>query len=196
MKRILTTILVIPFAVAGLATQASADGTLEYGWTISDSHTNAYSNQGPFVGSLQSLYLWYACNSDTGMAAAQFELVSKDPSNVILAFTPKSGFLNAGNNTQLLLAVGGCPDAQPRGEPVNAGIILTLQSLPGGYALAPFDGVKVTVDCTLDPVAWPIQWIGYSNDTGAPPQEKDWDKCVKPVSVEDSSWGKIKGTYR
>jgi hypothetical protein len=197
MKRFLTMILVVPFAVGGLASLASADGTLEYGWTISNSHTSAYSNQGPFIPGLKSLYLWYACNSDTGMAAAEFDILSKNPANVILAFTPKSGFLNAGTATKLLLAVGGCPDAQPRGEPVNAGIILALSNAPGGYAIAPsnVNGNKVTVDCTLDPAVWPVQWIGYA-DEGEPPQEKDWDKCVKPVSVEEASWGRIKGTYR
>ena len=198
MKRFVTMILVVPFAVGGLATLASADGTLEYGWTISDSHTNAYSNDGQFLPGIASLYLFYACNSDTGMAAAEFDVVSNNPANIILAFTPKSGFLNAGGATKLLLAVGGCPNAQPRGEPVNAGIILVLSNAPGDFVIAPsnVNGNKVTVDCTLNPAAWPIQWLGYSNDTARPHQEKGWDKCVKPVSVEEASWGRIKGTYR
>ena len=196
MKRFLTIALVLPFAAGGFATVASADaGAFEYGWTIGTA-AGPFVNTGPFAPGLLTLKLWYVCNSDLGMAAAEFRLASKNLANVILAFTPKSGFLNAGGSTHLLLAVGGCPDAQPRGMPINVGDILILSNAPGGYHIttAP-NGNKVTVDCRPLPQAHPIQWIGFSND-GTPPQQKDWDKCTNPVSVDDSSWGQIKAIYR
>ena len=196
MKRFLTILAVMPFLV-GFATSASATLDPEYGWTISDSPTDAYSNEGPFIPGLVSLYLYYACNSKDGMSAAQFDLVSKNAANLILAFTTQSGFLNAGSSTALLLAVGGCPNAQPQAAPVLAGIILVLQNAPGAYHLAPsIDGTKGTVDCNPVPALWPIQWLGYNHE-GIEPQLKDWDKCAKePVSVEAASWGSVKALYR
>jgi hypothetical protein len=73
-----------------------------------------------------------------------------------------------------------------------------LYNAPGLLSLAPsaINGNKVTVDCSPNPLAWPIQWIGYSNDSAQPAREKEWDKCQKPVSVEESSFGKIKSIYR
>ena len=136
MKRFLTILAVMPFLV-GFATSASATLDPEYGWTISDSPTDAYSNEGPFIPGLVSLYLYYACNSKDGMSAAEFDLVSKNAANIILAFTTLNGYLNAGGSTALLLAVGGCPNAQPTGFPIPAGIILVLNNAPGAYHLAP-----------------------------------------------------------
>ena len=197
MRRCLTILAVMSFLV-GFTTSASAIFGNEYGWTISDSQTDAYSNQGPFISGLQSLYLFYACNSKEGMSAAEFDLVSKDPANTILAFTTMGGYLNAGSATGLLLAVGGCPNAQPQGAPLAAGLILVLQNVPGAYHLAPsaINGIKGTVDCNPVPALWPIQWLGYNHE-GIAPQEKGWDTCVEdPVAVEDTSWGSVKSLYR
>jgi hypothetical protein len=197
MKRFLT-ILVLPFVVGALATGASATVDGEYGWTVSDSFTDAFSNSSPFVPGVITLKLYYTCNSKDGMSAASFGIVSKNAANVILAVTAKNGYLNAGTGTNLLLAVGGCPDAQPQAAPRNAADILVLSNAPGEYGLVPnaIDGLKVTVDCQPAPAAWPIQWIGFTN-LGGDPQSKDWDLCAPdPISVEAQSWGNVKAMYR
>jgi hypothetical protein len=189
MKRYVTTVAALSLFAAAMVPSASADHPV-YGWTISDSSTNPFSNEGPFIPSIQSLKLWYACNVNDGMSAAAFDLVSMNPANIILAVTTKSGFLNAGAGTALLLAIGGCPNA-----PINAADILVLNVIPGQYCIAPSSvtGLKETIDCNQ--TSWPMQWIGYSND-GNPPCSKDWDLCHKPTAVEDGSWGRIKSIYR
>ena len=81
---------------------------------------------------------------------------------------------------------------------MNAGDILVLASLPGQFCFLPSstEGAKLTVDCSPNPQAWEIQWIGYSKD-GTFPCSKEWDFCEKPpVSIDDKSWGGIKSLYR
>jgi hypothetical protein len=212
MKRLLT-ILIVPFLMGSLATPASADGTDNgppYGWTLSSSATDPFRNTDTFIPGLLSVYLWYVCSTSAedggpgGMAAAQFSIINKQPANIFLAFTAQGGFLNAGpppgsSEICALLAVGGCPVAQDGSGtqgPILAGVALLLNNAPGALGFQPCDGVKGTVDCSPNPLLWDMQWIGLSYD-GTDPQSKDWDKCQpKPVSVEDSSWGQIKGLYR
>jgi hypothetical protein len=188
-KRLLTIVAALSFLAASMAPSASADDPA-YGWTLSASSTDPFLNEGPWIPGLLFLKLWYACNVNDGIQAAAFDLVSMNPINIILAFTTKSGFLNAGAGTALLLGIGGCPNA-----PLNAGDVLILTNAPGQYGLAPssIEGAKLTFDCAGN--AWPMQWIGYSDD-GNPPPSKDWDNCEKPTAVEDGSWGRIKGIYR
>jgi hypothetical protein len=217
MKRFLTTLVLLPFVMGGLATGASANDSNDnpYGWSISNSFTNALSNTGAFVPGVITLKLWFVCSSPLnppegflggpgGMSAAEISFVSKNPANLLLAATAKNGYLNAGTGANFLLAVGGCPQAQnaagnPPNVPVNAMDLLVLSNAPGQYGLVPSpQGIKGTVDCAPAPSLYDIQWIGFSND-GTAPQSKNWDKCaLKPiiVSVEQTSWGNIKATYR
>jgi hypothetical protein len=57
------------------------------------------------------------------MTAAEFEL---DGTMTVLAFEPLNGFLNAGTDTHLMLAVGGCPFG-----PLVAGRILVYDGTIG-----------------------------------------------------------------
>ena len=75
-------------------------------WAISSSDVDPNANFGPLDG-VGSLYLWFFCSpSADAIAAAEFDLVGAIP---VVEFLPRNGFLNAGGATNLVLAVGGCP---------------------------------------------------------------------------------------
>jgi hypothetical protein len=190
------TVLAVVLSVFAVAGNAFADGP-PYGWSISASPTDPFLNQTNFVAGVYTAYLWFACSAPVpggpgGMAAAEFGLCSSQGANVILAFTPMNGYLNAGTATNLLLAVGGCPTG-----PMNAGSILMLNNAPGQLLLCPaVNGNMVTVDCSGTPQTWGIEWIGLDMGTGDDPRGEGEVTCTKPVSVEESSWGTIKSLYR
>jgi hypothetical protein len=165
-----------------MVTGASAQNI--YGWTVSSSASDPFVNTGALLPGLVTLHLWYACNSNDGMSAAEIDPVIS-AGNTILAFNVVNGYLNAGNATHLLLAVGGCPSA-----PVNAGNWLILKATP--VDLCP-GGANVTVDCSSDPSAWPNDSLGYS-ELGIPCEEGKL--CLIVDSVEQTSWGRVKQLYR
>jgi hypothetical protein len=193
MKRFVTVLAALSLFVATMAPSASAEHPV-YGWTISASNTDPYMNWGSFSFGLLILKLWYACDENDGTLGAEFDIVSMNPNNVILEFVEKSGFVNHGSGTTLLLQVGECAYA-----PINVMDIHVFSTVPGQYCFAPssMNGWKQAVDCQEPvPEIWPIQWIGYSNDDN-PPCNKKFDGCLKqPVAVEDGSWGRIKSIYR
>jgi hypothetical protein len=160
----------------------------QYGWSISASSTDPAVNQGTFQSGVLSLYLWYACSDDGGMAAAEFRLDSLDPANALISFETMNGFLNAGTFPDVLLAVGGCPVA-----PRVAGRLDVSSMVPGDYCVVPsgFSARRLVVDCNI--LGFPLQAKGYSSRGTTP-------LCYEPlcpiVSVEQMSWGRIKGIYR
>lgn len=178
MKRFLTTVC----AVCLIASSAMAQN--HYQWSISRSLTEPCDNTGPVAAGVATMALWYNDNDADGMSAADFG-VSANAGNVVLAFNTANGFLNAGNSTALLLAVGGCPSG-----PVMAGTWLVLKNVPLDMCLT---GANVTVDCSPSPSAWPHEFRGFS-ETGTFCGSTNCG--LGPVSVEDSSWGTIKGLYR
>jgi hypothetical protein len=179
-----------------VAGAARAEGP-PYGWSISASSTDPFVNATPFVTGIKTVYLWFVCSTPApagpgGMAAAEFGLCSSSSANVILATTAQNGFLNAGSSTQILLAVGGCPTG-----PVRAANILMLDNVPGKVCICPSaaNNLQATVDCSPNPQAWDIGWVGLDQGLAAPCVLEDAN-CTKPVSVEESSWGAIKSLYR
>lgn len=182
MKRFLTIFFVLAFATSAFGGQ--------FGWTLSNSLTDPHANQGTFVSGILTLYLHYYCTTNpTGLASAEFDLASSNPANLVLAFTPMNGFLNAGGASNLLLAVGGCPAG-----PVAAGSFLISANIAGQYCLTTSTiGNNVSVNCVQLNV-YDNDWVGYSNDGSGP--------CTSPetlcftVAVEDASWGAIKSLYR
>lgn len=184
MKRFLTILFVVAFASSAIA----AD--YEFGWTLSDSATDPWANQGTFASGILNLHLHYFCTTNaTGLASAEFDLAPDNPANISLAFTPANGFLNAGGAGNLLLAVGGCPFG-----PVQAGTFLVSSNVAGEYCLAPSaaNGLNVSVNCVQLNTSVNA-YIGYSNTGTAPCQSADVG-CV--VAVEAESWGAIKSLYR
>lgn len=218
-------ILVVGVALAGSAVPSFAQEG--FGWTISASPTDPFDLSVPFTPGVATYYLWLECCSlpvaDPGLSAAEFALVASGP-NVILAFTPASGFLNAGTATDLQLGVGGCPCG-----PVLAGNILVLNNAPGSYCIGPaLNGNLLGVDCETPPQTHPVNWKGL--DTGGGPCSNVngsvlcgpvdcicWycspagctsyigscigcqgpeicDDCPTPVAP--NSWGRVKADYR
>jgi len=175
----LAVLLSVAFSTKSLALHKGG-----YGWTLSKSAVDPLVNTGLPTGGVDTLFLWFYC-SDEGMASAEMDLVSTPPGQVI-AFNVMNGYLNAGNATHLLLAVGGCPSA-----PVVAGSALVLHFAPVAVCL---EGANVTVDCSANPEAHPHTRKGYA-DLGLPLCLSDTDLCGGD-SVESSSWGTIKSLYR
>jgi hypothetical protein len=132
------------------------------------------------------------------MATAEFTLCPDDPTNVILSFAPTNGFLNAGTATDLLLSVANCPCG-----PVHVGDLVVLAVVPGLWCICPSPGgIMATVDCTVTPTLWPIEWIGFEDNGGLEPCRNGLADCLKSTTVGDSrrgqvlSWGRVKGLYQ
>jgi hypothetical protein len=159
--------------------------TPEHGflWVMSASATDAGDNWRPWLEfPLWNLYLWMMASDEVnGLSAAEFAL-EVPPGVLNLAFVPQSGFLNAGDATHLLLAVGGCP----RG-PVVAGYWNLFTSSwgdeVGSYTLgAPGTLDPRTLDCTNPaPLIYPLQVVPF---------------VVGTVAIEPVSWGHLKALYR
>jgi hypothetical protein len=190
MRRALTIALALTWPAS--ATNALAEANYE--WTLSLSDTDPYVNTGPSppVGPFP-VYLWLAYNvsglPDPGGAfAAEFDLQTS-ASWSVTGFSPAANVFNIGTPAELLLAIGGCPEA-----PFLAGSFTLLDAAgTGGEAcLVPsaMNGLNVTVDC--DPIV-PLQHdnaiIGVST-IGGP------CRVGSPFAVERDGWGSVKGLYR
>ena len=170
-----------------LVLASSGEAAMRYGWTISNSSTNALSNEGTASNSVTKLYLWLQCCDPDGMAAAEFDL--QGSGITILATSPINNFLNAGGTTNPLFAAGGCPCG-----PVVAAELLVVENA-GSICFAPSaNRVLGTVDCDENhPEIRQTDWVGYSNTGQAP--------CLagllcRSEFVQDKSWTEIKGLYR
>jgi len=189
MKRFMTILVVAMLAVAPAAMAQT------FGWTVSNSSTDHTSNTGPigagpsmFAG---NLYLWLVCDGTgtAGMAAAEMDVVELRGAGAPTGFGPLNGFLNAGTATALLLAVGGCPMG-----PVLAGV----------FSVGP-DAFLPDIEICLVPsaannrsIVVACGGVGYNNDVVGFAKTSP-ASCVQPlcqVSVEESSWGSIKGLYK
>ena len=183
MKRYLT--IVLSLAMLLMASSAFGAG---FGWTISGSAVDPNVNTGTATNGVASLYLWLQCGVGNGMASAEFDLCATGINP--LAFTALPPFLNAGGSTNLLMAAGGCPNG-----PITAGTILVLD-FPGSICPCPAasNGNNVTVECgTLAVID--NEFRGYAN-LGSPCESTvEADLCTI-ISVENDSWGAIKGLYR
>ncbi|MEZ5066617.1 MAG: hypothetical protein R3B81_17945 [bacterium] len=113
---------------SGFCGPVAGGGLQDYGWSISSSSTDPFLHSGPLVPGLSNLYLWFECTINSGFdgwAAAEFRLESDNSNLLILSFVPMNGVLNAGTGTEVLMAVGGCPQA-----PFLAGSLLVLYTGP------------------------------------------------------------------
>jgi hypothetical protein len=189
MKRILNTVAAL--SVLTLATSAFASNE-PYGWTISASPTDPFQNTATPTFGVTTYYLWLACCDlpdplQDGMSAAEMDLVATG--STLLATITQNNFLNAGGTSNLLLAVGGCPC----GPVVAANLLVT--SLPGNICIAPSaaNGILGAVDCAPAPSLHGIDWVGLDLGGGACGMGLI---CEKPVSLEATNWGTIKGLYR
>ena len=135
-----TFVLSVGGALVAVSTTAAQDG---HGWRITDASGNFDI---PYQPGLFTYELWLDCcrgGNPDGVASAELDLVSSSPSNSVLSFTPRNGFVNAGGPTDLRLTVSGCPCG-----PVLVGEILMLVTEPGSLCLGPsVNGVLATSSC-------------------------------------------------
>lgn len=188
-------------AVMTLPSMAGAQGTGYYEWSISSSHDELDLNTGPDQGSgIVTLFLWFVAGcfpNPAGMASTEFDLFAFGDFTV-LAFNVENGYLNAGNATHLLMAVGGCPTG-----PVVAGNILinSVGAGAGGIRLGPsvLNNVAATVDCTVNPAAWSwpqyVRFRGFKTDGSLATLQDHGNGCTADP-VDQDSWGTIKSLYR
>ena len=180
-------------AFALVQTTVASAQEYRYGWTVSKSASDPFANTGEPTGGVDTLYLWYYCSVADGASAADF-IVTGTLASSVLAFNVQNSFLNAGNASNLLLAVGGCPPG-----PLVAGSWLVNHTVPGDLCLgAGGQPTPVTVDCSANPSAHPIDYIGYADTAFGPPctHYEGGDQICETISVEETSWGTIKGLYR
>ncbi|GJM43508.1 MAG: hypothetical protein DHS20C21_03500 [Gemmatimonadota bacterium] len=164
----------------------------DYGWNLSGSATDPWVNMGEVVaGEPFQLYLWLACSPHDGMAAAEFSLVH---TYVNGGFTPLHGALNAGNSTDLLLAIGGCPVG-----PVLVGVwsLIDFVAEGGQACLGPSPGgLNATVDCDpIDPQPRENAVVGHGTNGVYPCQFGGIEHCVG-TGRGGLTWGETKALYR
>jgi hypothetical protein len=191
MKLLMTICAALAMVVMMAPTSQATD--FQYGWTISNSIASPFSNTGPFVPGLGTLYIWYECSVKDGMSAAEMAFLTLNAANVTLAFTPLNGFLNAGTTTEWLLAVGSCPAG-----PVVAGQMLCLMNAPGEFCIVPSaaNGINVTVDCSPNPQTHTNSTVGFAHDGAVLLCNDLSPELCNVVSVDQTSWGQVKGLYR
>ncbi|HMB71584.1 MAG TPA: hypothetical protein VKU85_19900 [bacterium] len=174
-------------------TAVAAPAQNYYGWTISNSTTDPLSNSGPIAPGPSAfsgnLYLWFACNSGDGAIGAEFAVEERRGAGLPTAFSPAFPILNPPPLPDVLILFP-CSNA-----PVLAGVFSV-----GADAFVPdielcivqsSNGLNVTVDC--NGVAWPNTSVGFAKTGGGTCVE---ELCQMPVSVDRSSWGRMKGLYR
>jgi hypothetical protein len=178
-----------------LPTAASAQGSGNFEWTISSSNVDPFVNVDTVAAGTAFFYLWYTGCGPQGMASAEFEL--KGQGGILpIAFTTNPGWLNAGNATYMLLAVGGCP----AGPEVAGQIIASVTTTDGAIGLgsATATGLATVVECsTLNLNDWPVltRFVGFaSTDYSGTPQDHG-NGCTTDA-VEPTAWGTLKALYR
>ncbi|MFN8176931.1 MAG: hypothetical protein U0167_03355 [bacterium] len=167
-----------------------------YLWELSFSAASYGVHTSPPRPGTVPVYLWFACAAADGMSVAEFAVHTEGALSV-LDFTPMNGFLNAGTATELLLSVGGCPHGQ-----ILAGVFTMLDPTGAGgsacFAGSAAHDLNVTVECTpIEPMAYENGYTGVSTDGSAPCSVTagGYGGCG-PLSVEVSTWGSVKTSYR
>jgi hypothetical protein len=197
MKRFVTMLAVAALFVApaAMAQDGAYDG--EYGWTISNSSTDPFSNFGApdFSTGTPLIYLWLQCANVDGASAAEFD-VSPAGFVAVFGFSAVPPFLNGGPDATHLQLVLGC-----EGGMTLVGSFVANASYNGDICLVPSaaNGYNVSVDCGAASFGkHQNNTIGFSMNGTADPACSDLtvDGLCTTVSVEENSWGAIKGLYR
>lgn len=131
-----------PLVMNGPLQQEAHYHNFGYNFSISASNTDPFVNSAPPTGGIRDIYLWMTCGEE-GIAAFQGSTAG---SLAPLSFTPLPGIYNAGNATDLLLAIPGCPT----GESINLLLGSWLVNDQGGdlcFALTEGDDLFAAVDC-------------------------------------------------
>lgn len=173
------------------AARSEAEGGFSLSISASDLSANVNSTSPP-VGGFRELFLWLTC-SDPDLSALEFGVTGTFPT--IFGFTPAPGVLNIGTNTDLFLAIAGCPSG---GEDRILGKWGVYD--PTGGSLCPglsSGGVSAGVTCIEADMISPYI-LGFTS-TGGAACTTGVATCVSlgggPVSVGSATWGRIKSSY-
>ena len=183
MKRFMT--IVSALSILVVASSAFAG---QYGWTLSNSSTDPLSNNGAPTGGLATLFLWYVCDNDLGISAAEFDLDTVP----LAAPTVANGWINLATQPfQWLAIIGQCPSG-----PMVAASILYIDAAGINVCIVPSadNGFNISVDCDQNPYAH--DFIGYDSTGGGPCLQGDAPDLCFTDSVASESWGDIKALYR
>ncbi|MBZ0267937.1 hypothetical protein K8I85_07265 [bacterium] len=170
---------------------ANTAAALDYGWSVSLSSTDPDVNTGaagaPF--STTTFYLWINCFAGADGAAAAGMTAVVTGGAFAGGFNNEPFVLNAGDGSNLQLAIGGCPQG-----PTLIGNWGHLNTDGTGIKVC-LTGDNLTVDCDqITPTEFPHATTGCStlqSDLTTCPI----DSCV-PVSVSPDTWGGVKALYR
>jgi len=157
-------------------------------WTISASANDPDANATSYVPGLQHSYLWLKCcpGSGVGIVGAEFSLFWTDPANVMINLITYNGFTFQGYPNDLVFSAVGCPCG-----PILVGELTSYVSAPGSLCFGPVQsGAQFTRDCFQ--ISHVMSWTGLAYG-GVPCSN---GVLCGPVSVNPSSWGRIKGLYR
>lgn len=183
-----TMLALVLFGITVWTSQVAAQQV--YGFTVSSSNSDPFVNSGTTTNAPLVLNLWLQCAVPGGMSAAEFDF-QIPPGSSNFGFTALNGFLNAGGNSNILLAVGACPQG-----PVVAGSWTVFDNAAGSYCLvnSAANGIRVAVDCDpINPQGWPIGAIGYESGAGTLSCDEG---PLCQTAVEPATWGSIKSLYR
>ncbi|HMB70197.1 MAG TPA: hypothetical protein VKU85_12830 [bacterium] len=197
MKRMATAVALLMMVAAPAA---MAQGP-NFGWTISNSTTDPLSNSGAiapgpsmFAG---NLYLWLYCSTNTtGMAAMEADVQElAGQGGAPTGFSPLNGFLNAGNATALLLAVGGCRMGPSLAGSFSVGPDSFVPEVELCLIPSALNNRSITVQCGGQGID--NATIGFTKTMAPACNFLNTTTCVASgTAVEGASWGQIKGLYK
>ena len=162
-----------------LAASASAE---PYLWTISNSNTDPYSNVAAPSPGVHDLYLWLIC-ANQGAQLLEFGLETTSGQIVGFDYGPHTPIPGG-------VAFAGCVEAPA--------VVLRMIAFDEGFGVnVCFDtgglGTLGVRDCGITPDLHPMAYVGFASTGETPCESGD---CDEPVSVDGSTWGRIKNLHR
>jgi hypothetical protein len=184
-----------------LPTGATSAEPAEFGWTISNSTTDPLSNSGPippgqtpFEG---NLYLWLYCSTQSGVLAAEFDVVSIDGDPVV-EFVGMNGFQARWqgffpDRIPVRLWSNDCPRGPVLAGRFTVGADFGVGQLELCIQPSLEHGRNATITCRSRAVH-PNVSRGFSkNGVFSCPGPL---LCEFPLPVAGESWGRVKAAYR
>jgi hypothetical protein len=138
-----------------------------YDLTISSSNTDPDVTTSSTPIGLDSLFVWLKC-SDEGISALEVDV---DGSIPVLSFTPRTGVVNAGTSTSLLLGIADCPTGEEVDLILGKFVVWDTTSTGGTLSLVESSAHDdpVVASCDEDPILFIPRIVGFaSNGSPAP----------------------------
>jgi hypothetical protein len=168
-----------------------------FGLAVSASQSDPYVNVVEAANGPVTYYLWFACEQIgwCNLGSAEFALITTGEMEIV-STDWLNNCLPIWNPPNIYLACGCCP-----GAPSPAGMLHVIDK-GGSICFAPStNGILGVVggfpypECINEANYWDADWIGLNTAGGAAPCSLQ-PLCGGAVSVDESSWGRVKGMYR